>query len=250
MAEIKKTWHHEAANHPLAGSMKRNVEARAKLRVLIDAHRHGRPGGSILKLEGDTCQSTYVLISGWIAVSKSTRDGHRQIIDIILPGEILDANLGDPERCAVQIEALSDVNYAAVPHFEWRRLRHAAPEIVDAVDQVTSAILLRMSEHLLRLGKGSAASMIAFALCELCIRTSPSGLIEGETYHIPMTQLQLGDFCGLSAVHVCRTLRRFKRNGLLETADHMDIVIRDLDALAEHAEIDPYTLRRRSVPAA
>lgn len=212
-----------------------NPAARADLHALIKAHRFCRLRGTILKVEADECRCDYFLLSGWMASSKSTLDGHRQIIDILLPGEALDPTLGEGKSSAVQIETLGNVDYAAVSAAACAFRHHGCGGPDDKLGPI---------EHVreLCLGKGSAASMIAFALCELCVRSAPSGLIEGKTYHIPMTQAQLGDFCGLSAVHVCRTVRRFKRNRILEATDHMDIVIRDLEALAEIAEIDPDTL--------
>ncbi len=236
--------------YPFERVLSGDPDARSDLRCLIDTHRFTRPRGTILKMEGDLCSCVYFLLSGWMALSKSTRDGHRQIIDILLPGEALDPTLAHGRSSAVQIESFADVEYAAVPHQAWTRLRRAYPALTDAADRMTASAFLRMSERVLRLGKGSAASMIAFALCELCIRSAPPCLIEGKRYRIPMTQTQLGDFCGLSAVHVCRIVRGFKRSGVLEASDHMDIVIRDVGALAEIAEIDPDTFHNEFVPAA
>ena len=61
---------------------------------------------------------------------------------------------------------------------------------------------------------------------------------------MPLGQQQLGDFTGLSSVHVCRTLRRLNRIGVIRTGDHMDILIRDLPALADLAQVDLAALRK------
>ncbi|MCC5959437.1 MAG: winged helix-turn-helix domain-containing protein [Rhodobacteraceae bacterium] len=65
-----------------------------------------------------------------------------------------------------------------------------------------------------------------------------------------MGQKQLGDFTGLSSVHVCLTLRRMNRLGLITTQDRMDITIHDVSALAEIAEVDLATLRKAIIPGA
>ena len=84
---------------------------------------------------------------------------------------------------------------------------------------------------------------IAYVLIELCIRVGGRGTgCDGE-FHVPLGQQQLGDFTGLSSVHVCRTLRRLNRVGVIWTEDHMDITIKDLPALAELAQVDLETLR-------
>lgn len=217
---------------------------------LVNAHKHGRAAGSILTLEGDESHIVFFLLSGWLAISKSMEDGGRQIVDIALAGEMIDSRSANAGTSAVQIEPLTYVKYAAIPDDAWARLLDDYPEIRRMLDRNTGAALTRMSERMLRLGKGSAESRIAYALIELCVRSSAVGLVDGSAFHIPMTQQQLGDFTGLSSVHVCRTLRRLERNRILSVTDHMDIAIHDTAALAEIAEIDPEALRNDIVPAA
>ena len=67
---------------------------------------------------------------------------------------------------------------------------------------------------------------------------------------MPLGQQQLGDFTGLSSVHVCRTLRRLNRVGVIWTGDHMDITIKDLPALAELAQVDLAALRKEIMTGA
>jgi hypothetical protein len=69
-------------------------------------------------------------------------------------------------------------------------------------------------------------------------------------FHVPLGQQHLGDFTGLSSVHVCRTLRRLGRLGTLTTDDHMDIRIHDLPDLADRAGVNIATLRAEIIPGA
>lgn len=218
--------------------------------VLVDHHRFQRKAGSILTLEGEGAGGLYVLVSGWLVAAKSMIDGSRQIVDVVLPGGFLDPASADACTNAVEVQALTDVSFAAIPRPDWQRLLRERPDIARLSERSARAAMARITGRMLRLGKGRAETILAFVLCELCVRSSPGGLIEGHAYHIPMTQQQLGDFCGLSAVHVCRTLRRFKDAGILDPRAQMRIVICDLDALAAIAEIDPEALCRQIVPVA
>jgi CRP-like cAMP-binding protein len=83
----------------------------------------------------------------------------------------------------------------------------------------------------------------------LCLRSTEQGLVDGNGFHIPLTQQVLGDFVGLSSVHVSRTLRRLRRQKVLETGDHLDIVVHDVDRLAQIAEVDLDDLRAQIIPA-
>jgi len=226
-----------------------SAEYRA-LGALLEAHRLDRARGAVMKLEGEETGSVYFVISGWLAVSKSLHEGQRQIVDIVLPGEFLDPGSANARTSAVEIESLSQVAVAVLAREDWARLLQGYPELRRRFDRDTAAAVSRMSERMLRLGKGATESRIAYALCELCLRVSELGLVRDSAFHIPMTQQQLGDLAGLSAVHVCRTLRRFSRHGVIKVADHMDIRILDLDALAEIAEIDPAALQNEIITAA
>lgn len=226
------------------------TEAHSAFCALIDGHRVERRAGSIIKLEGEAADTVYYVLSGWLITSKSMVDGHRQILDLVLPGGVLDPSSADANTSALEIEPLTDTAFSAIPRDAWARLLKQHAGIGDAVTRATMAAISRMTERMLRLGKGTAESIIAFALCELWLRTTPQGLFDGGAFHIPMTQQQLGDLCGLSAVHICRTLRRLERANVLTVTNHMDIVVHDVNRLAAIAEIDAEALRKEIIPAA
>ncbi len=235
---------------PMPDILKSTCKANTALSALIDAYRRDHPAGSLLKLEGDEASAVFLMLSGWLLTSKTLADGHRQIIDVVLPGGMLQPMAADLTTSAMDVETLTDCSIALIPQREWRAVCDTHPELADFHQKATAAASARVSEHVLRLGKAPAESIIGFVLCELCLRSSAQGLIEGKEFHIPMTQQQLGDFCGLSAVHVCRTLRRLERNGVLSVTAHMDIVIHDLDAIASIADIDIEVLQNEIIAAA
>ncbi len=232
----------------LPAGIKEDSKAAHRMSALIRTHLQNHPAKAVIKLEGEESDCVYLMVSGWLCVSKFTMEGNRLIVDILLSGNILDPASADVDISAVEVETLSDVTYAAIPRGTWLRFVDDNPDIVGALHQETGAAWARMSERMLRLGKGGAETIIAYALCELCLRSTGQGLPEVKEFHIPMNQQQLGDLCGLSSVHICRTLRRFERNGILDVSDHMDITIRDIDRLADLAEIDPDDLRNEIVP--
>ena len=220
------------------------------LSKLVAAHSQECPGGLVLRAEGDRNGAIYLVLSGWMAVSRSTLDGNRLISDVGLPGNVIDPASADVETSAVEVEALTDVTYAAIPRATWARTLDEVGDLRDMVQRETGAALTRMSARMLRMGKSDAESVIAYALCELALRSTGTALAEIRKFTIPMTQQQLGDFCGLSSVHICRTLRRLRDNGVLEVRSHMDVTIRDVEALTAIAQVDPDTLRKEILPKA
>ena len=217
------------------------------LERVIRANGRGFRAGATLKLEGDDNGAVYVVLSGWLAMSKSLANGARQIVDIVVPGGIIDPSSAQGDICAVQVETLSYARIAVVARAEWNRLCDVDASVRQFQAVTAAAALSRMSERMLRLGKASAESRIAYALIELCLRLSAIGGGSGNTYHLPLTQQRLGEYTGLSSVHVCRTIRRLTRGGLIDMSDHMDIVIHDIDVLACIADVDLEVLRRQII---
>jgi len=57
-------------------------------------------------------------------------------------------------------------------------------------------------------------------LLDLHARLSLLGLVENDTFDLPLTQEVLGDLLGLTSVHVNRTIRSLEADGLIARSDH------------------------------
>ncbi|MDG2520642.1 helix-turn-helix domain-containing protein [Caulobacter segnis] len=68
---------------------------------------------------------------------------------------------------------------------------------------------------------------MAHLVCELYHRLAAASLAASEVMELPLTQTDLADCPGLSAVHVNRTLQKLRRSGLLslgvKTAELLDL---------------------------
>jgi CRP-like cAMP-binding protein len=89
---------------------------------------------------------------------------------------------------------------------------------------------------------------IAYSVMELYLRLRMIGKVDGLRFRLPMTQQQLGEFTGLSSVQVCRTMRRLSDKNILSANGKMDIVISDIERLAQIAGVDLDTLANEILP--
>lgn len=206
--------------------------------------------GTILRAEGDDSPVRFHVVDGWLAVSKSLKDGEQQILEFVLPGETCDPTSADRRTSYAEIRALCDAVVIAIDRRIWARLLRDRPELWEDASIRDIAARARQSERMLRLGKSSAETRISYVLIEFCLRLSGHRAGQDCAFHVPFGQQQLGDFIGLSSVHVCRTLRRLTRQGIITTGDHMDITIHDVPALADLAGVDVATLRAEIIPGA
>lgn len=219
--------------------------ARAELERTFRTHRRRYRAGTLIGLEDTGTDVTYCMLAGWVSLSKSMPDGQRQTIDFSLPGDILSQISSHIATSALQMETVTSATIAVIPGPAWARLGKAFPQLEKLENRRAFEALSRLSDRMLRLGKGSAETRIAHALIELCTRLYAIGQSSGLGLQLPLTQQQLGEFVGLSSVHVCRTLGRLSRHGVITVRDHMDIVINDMSTLARIAGVDGTLLPER-----
>lgn len=216
----------------------------------ICATHHSEIGKDrLLELSNEATDVIYSVDAGWLVVAKTTEDGQRQIIDFVLPGEVFDPGSAAVQQTSTDLAALSKAWVSMIPRNAWNQLLNDHPDLKEVHERQVAAGYARIAERMLRIGKSHAEAQIAYAVCELCLRANDLDPEDGSAFHLPLTQQVLGDFLGLSSVHVSRTLRRLRRQKVLTTGDHMDIVIHDIDRLAEVAEVDLDELRASIIPA-
>jgi CRP-like cAMP-binding protein len=93
-------------------------------------------------------------------------------------------------------------------------------------------------EWTLSLGRRSAQARMAHVFCEMLIRLEVVGMTENHSYDFPLTQTELGECLGLTAVHVNRTLQELRRAGLI-TLEGRRLTILDLESLQSIAQFEP-----------
>lgn len=90
----------------------------------------------------------------------------------------------------------------------------------------------------MNLGRRDAFERVGHVLCEIIERLRLVGLWDGYSRDFPITQLDLADATGLSAVHVNRTLQELRSSDLIVLRDRV-LTVHDLDALKRAAMFNP-----------
>lgn len=224
--------------------------ATTKITALLHKNKRKYLAGTDIIPEGDDAAPFFWLLDGWVALNKSLEDGHVQTIDIVLPSDVIRPASGKRNISIYDVHALTDATLSSVTLSELDSLEMIdPPHLWASIRNLSAAASARIAERMLRLGRGSAEMRIAYVLTELCLRINNDDTKQNTRFHLPLTQQQFGEFTGLSSVHVCRTFRRLSRAGLIDTSDHLDIVIKNLDGLAQIAEVDINMLKAEILPA-
>lgn len=211
-----------------------SVEDRAALDT-IAAERPTRygPREDIVR-EGERPRNVSLLLSGWACRYKELEDGRRQIVAFFLPGDLCDLNVYILQEMDHSMAAMTAVTIAELPHgvLEDVTLRH--PRIAQALWWEALVNIAIQREWTVSLGQRTAFERLAHLLCELFLRLRTVGLAPGPTCDMPLTQVDLADATGLSAVHANRTLQELRAAGLIVLKGRQ-LTVPDLDALKRAA---------------
>jgi CRP-like cAMP-binding protein len=195
--------------------------------------------------EGDRSTECSLLVEGFAARYKVLGEGQRQIFSLHIPGDILDLQLLHLEVMDHSVRALAPCRVGYIPHQAIHAMIAAYPRIGAALwrDTLVDAAVFR--EWLAGVGRRSAYQRIAHLLCELYLRLLSVGLADAWSFELPVTQIELSDALGLSAVHVNRILQDLRRDGLIATRG-AKTAIRDWARLQSAADFDPGYLHLRN----
>jgi CRP-like cAMP-binding protein len=100
-------------------------------------------------------------------------------------------------------------------------------------------------EWIANVGQRSAIERLAHLFCEIFYRLSPMNLAHEHKFRLPMTQTDLAETAGISAVHVNRTLQELRTRNLIAFGDKL-VTILDPDALESLAGFDPTYLHQKA----
>lgn len=192
-----------------------------------------------LYLEGDRIDRNFVVLSGWMCRHRILEDGRRQITSFALPGDFLSHNNAFVSRRPHSTTAHGKAVLASVSDADIAKLSQGFPRLGIALSRLATREYFILEEQIIRIGRHSAFERVAHMLLEFFHRLNAVEKTHELEYQMPITQEVLGDALGLSLVHVNRTLRRLRNEGLIAMDHARHITILDSDRLAAIAEFSP-----------
>lgn len=206
------------------------------------------PPGTHLLRDGDRPDHVTALLSGFAYLHKLTGEGARQIVSIHIAGDIVDLHNSLLHASDHNIQTLSAAEVASIPSQALRDLTLSHPMAGRAlwISTLIDAAIYR--EWVVNVGRRDALTRIAHLLCELALRLEVAGLAESGSFDLPMTQEQLADATGLTAVHVNRVLKKLGEDGVIER-DGRSIRIADWRQIARVGDFNAQYLHSEATPA-
>jgi CRP-like cAMP-binding protein len=174
-------------------------------------------------------------------------EGKRQILTFLIPGDVFDLH-------AFLLEAMDHSIGTLVPTRLAPISRATVFDLFDRHPQIGAALWCSAlqeeainRERIVALGRRSARGRVAYLLCELVWRQRAVGLAEDHAIRLPLTQVELADTLGLTAVHVNRILQRFRRDNLISLTQRR-LTLLDIERLQEIARFNQDYLHLSGAP--
>lgn len=190
---------------------------------------------SYIDREGERTSHCNLLLGGLAFRQKLVRTGSRQIICFHIPGEFVDLQNCYFDVADHNVQALTRLAVAEIDKKHLVNLISARQGVRRAIwiDTLIDSSIFR--EWVVNVGRRDAKTRIAHLLCELAARLDQSGVADGSAYDFPITQEQIADATGLTAVHTNRTLQSLRKEGLISLSS-ATLTIMNWSGLAEAAD--------------
>ena len=210
------------------------------LRDLSLGARHHAPQ-TLLCSEGQV-QPPQALLAGWACYQRLLRDGRRQIIRFLLPGDVIGSLIHPnrpPSSAALSLTpvVLGDARPLQRAHADPAL---AMPGLADAVNQMDYADEVSLGDQVMRLGRQTAYERVVHLILEFHNRLSAVGQVKDNSFTLPLTQEVLADALGLSVVHINRTLQQVRRDRLFDMRSGQ-VTLRQPELMQAMADWTPAT---------
>jgi CRP-like cAMP-binding protein len=172
------------------------------------------PAGAEIIRAGDDNPEVYTLYSGWAFRFKTLPDGRQQILNFLLPGDLVGLQAAMFDAAQHGIEALTDVQLCLLPRRKVWALFGEMPGLAFDVAWLGSREESHVDENLTSVGRRNAAERTAALIVMLYKRAKAVGLVAEDIFEFPLTQQHIADALGLSLVHTNKTLARLRRMGM------------------------------------
>lgn len=177
------------------------------------------------------------LARGFVSRCRSDQRGRRQILALQIPGDFVDLpsyRLGHLDH---DVETLGTVSVRGLPHCAISHLRQAAPALHDKLWHISLIEAAIHRYQVFRVGRLAGRARIANFFAEMLVRLYARGLCGLDGYELPISQCELGEACGMTAVHTNRMIGELRAEGIC-TFSGCEVRLGDFAALVAAGQYD------------
>ena len=176
-------------------------------------HRKLETGATII-YTGQEKAELFTLFSGWAYRFRSMEDDRRQILNFLLPGDLVGLQASMFGGALYDVAALTKVELCVFPRARVWALFKQMPELSFDVTWLGAREESLVDENLTSVGVRNAAERVAALIISLFKRVRALGLVTDTSFDFPLSQQHIADALGLSLVHTNKTIARLRKMGM------------------------------------
>ena len=199
----------------------------SKLRTIATVLEYRRGNNTVFS-EGEDAHFVYSVASGIVRVSRHSESGRRQVLALMLPGDLF----GLPDA-GLYVNSAETVCPSTLYRVPWQKLHEMLlrePELQIKLLIRVAFDLRQAQRRIMTLGQQSASQKLASFLLDF-MRHPDFYDEERHLITLPLTRFDLGDYLGIAAETVARAFAKLEKSKILFRRSSRLIEINNLGAM-------------------
>lgn len=223
-----------------------NPSELASLRGLIETEMTVKKRRDLV-VDGYEYRKLCFIKDGFAARYKVLRNGKRQIINVLVPGDVVGLPGSFLERASYSVIAVTDMKLQVCTLDDFVALCYRRPKFGLALSWLAVQDATTYAEHIIDVGRRTSIERLARFLLEIHSRLAMVGRAGDGGFELPFSQEVMSDALGLSVPHLNRMLTKLKTDGMIVMRERQ-VEFADRKAIELLAHFQPLNLAR--IPAA
>src|SRR5262245_54596858 len=206
------------AEHPFVARLSRFMTLSAadlrSLEHIIESERLVKKRNDLVVV-GSAYRNLCFVKDGYAIRYKLLRSGKRQILNVILPGDVIGFPVSFFDRSIYSVVAVSDLAYNMCPLDAYVRLCYQQPQFALALSWLAAHEAAVYAEHIVDLGRRTPIERLAHFLLEIHARLLEVGHAEKASFDLSFSQEIIADVLGLSVPHLNRVMQQLRAQQMI-----------------------------------
>jgi len=178
---------------------------------------------------------------GYAVRYKLLPNGKRQILNVVLPGDVVGLPGSFYERAVYSVTAVTDLRMQVCPLDSYVQLCYRRPQFGLALSWIAVQEATIYAEHVIDVGRRTPIERLSHFLLELHARLKAVGRAEDRRFALPFSQEVIADVLGLSVPHLNRMMQQLRAEKLIANNERK-VEFVDPAAMQVLAHFQPQTL--------
>lgn len=156
---------------------------------------------------------------GYAVRYKLLRNGKRQILNVVLPGDIVGIPASFLDRAAYSVTAITDVTMTVCALDAYVQLCYRRPQFGLALSWIAVQEATTYAEHIIDVGRRTPIERLSHFLLELHARLHAVGRAGKTGFDLPFSQEVMADVLGMSLPHLNRMMQRLRAEKIIADSE-------------------------------